>query len=109
AAEHARLPGWRIVEHAGLAGRHALLAAGKLHFVPAIDRAQPCRLRGTGRTHAHEHLETVADRTLQRTVTDPVDVAQYDRVHPQSLARADNDAAGCGVEPDHVKRRAGGD
>src|SRR3954463_14557170 len=73
AAEHARLPRWRIIEHAGLAGRNALLAANQFDLVAATYRAQPCRLRRAGGTHAHENLKAVANGLTQRTVADPVD------------------------------------
>ena len=109
AAEHARLPRGRIVEHAGLAGRYALLARDEFDFIAAIGRAQPRRLRRAGRSHAHENLQPVADRAIERAVADPVDVAQHDAIHPQCLARSDHDAAAGGIQPHHIERRAGGD
>src|SRR5882757_1324227 len=75
AAEHARLPRWRIVEYASLAGRHALLACDQFDFITAFRRAQPRRLRRAGRTHPHEHLKATVDRAVERTVADPVHVA----------------------------------
>src|ERR1700712_3782501 len=107
AAEHARLSAGGGVEHAGLARRHALFAGDQFDFVAAVDRAQPRRLRRTRRAHPHEHLDAVADDAVQRTVADPVDVAQLDAVHPQRLARSHHDTAAQGIELDDVERRAG--
>src|SRR5450755_4352942 len=109
AAEHARLARGRIVEYAGLAGRNAFFAGDEFDFITVVGRAQPSRLRRPCRSHAHENLETLADRTIERAVADPVDIAQHDAVHPQRLARAHHDTAAGGVEPHHIQRRAGGD
>jgi len=98
-----------VVEHAGLAWRYAFFAGDELDLIAAVDRAQPGRLRRTRRAHAHEHLDAVADDALQRTIADPVDVAQLDPIHPQRLAWTHHDAAARGIELDDVKRRAGGD
>src|SRR3979490_3517912 len=68
AAEHARLSRRRIVEHAGLAGRDALFAGNEFDLITAVDRAPPDRLRRPRRTHAHEHLDAIADHTRERTV-----------------------------------------
>ena len=73
AAEHPRLPRGRIVKHAGLAGRYALLARDEFDFIAAISRAQPRRLRRAGRSHANENLQPVADRAVERAVANPVD------------------------------------
>src|ERR1043166_374689 len=75
AAEHARLSRSRVVEHAGLAGRDALLARDEFDLIAVRTRAQPRRLRRTRRAHAHEHLDAVADHLIPHAVTDPVDVA----------------------------------
>src|SRR6185503_15898938 len=106
---HARLSRRRIVEHASLARRYALFAGNQFDLIAAIDRAQPGRLRRPRRTHAHEHLDAVADHALQRAVADPVDVAQLNADHPQRLARSHHDAAAGRIELDDVERRAGGD
>src|SRR3984957_13699451 len=75
AAEYARLAGSGIVEHTGLPRGNALLARDQFDFIAAVfARAQPRRLRRTGRSHPHENLETLADRAIERAVTDPVDV-----------------------------------
>src|ERR1700733_1335474 len=109
AAEHARLARGCIVEHAGLAGGYALFAGDEFDFISAINRAEPRRLRRAGRSHPHENLQTLADRAIQRAVADPVDIAQHDAIHPQSLARADHDTAAGRIQPHHVERRAGGE
>src|SRR5437899_8105299 len=109
AAEHACLPRGCIVEHAGLSRGYALFARDQLDFISAIGRAQPRRLRRAGRAHPHENLETLADRAIERAVTDPVEIAQHDAIHPQSLARADHDAAAGGLQPHHIERPAGSD
>src|SRR5689334_5356513 len=44
AAEHARLAVRGVVEHAGLSGRDALFAAGKLHLDAVAGAAQPAGL-----------------------------------------------------------------
>src|SRR6185437_11221700 len=107
AAEHASLARRRVVEHAGLSGRDALLARDQFDFVAAVAAAQPRRLRRARRAHPHENLETVADGVVEHTVADPVDVAKPDAIHPQRLARTDDDAVRRRVEPQHVKRLVG--
>ena len=109
AAEHARLSRGRIVEHAGLAGRDALFAGNEFNLITAVDRAQPSRLRRPCRTHAHEHLDAIADHAVERAVADPVDVTKPDAIHPQRLARPYHDAAAGRIELDDIERRAGGD
>src|SRR5207244_2289006 len=97
------------VEDAGLAGRNALLAGRELDFVAALRGTQPRGLRRTGRANPDENLQTVADRTVEHAVTDPVDVAQHDAMHPQCFARADHDTPGSRFQPHHIQRRTGGD
>src|ERR1700757_2546335 len=75
AAEHTRLPRRRVIEHAGLAGGDAFFAGDQLDLVVAVAAAQPGRLRRAGRAHPHEHLEPAADRGIDVTIADPVDVA----------------------------------
>src|SRR6478672_8209426 len=106
ATEHTRLSRGRVVEHAGLAGRHALFAGDQFDFVAAVDRTQPGRLRRARRSHAHEHLDTLADDALERAGADPVDVAQSDAIHPQRRARPHHDAAAGGIEFDDIERRS---
>ena len=110
AAEHARLAVGRIVEHAGLAGRHAFLAVDQLDLDAAGAAAQPRRLRRARRAHLDEDLAPAgAQRSLDRAVADPVHVAQRDAPRRERLARADHDAARCRVEAHHVERLAGRD
>src|ERR1700752_3346136 len=83
AAEHARLAGRCIVEHTGLPRGDALFARDQLDFIASVfARPQPRRLRRAGRSHPHENFQTLADRAIEHTVTDPVDVAQHDAIHP---------------------------
>jgi hypothetical protein len=91
-AKHARLAARRVIEHTGLAGRHALFAADQFDFVAAIDRAQPGRLRRPRGANLDEDLQPVTNRAVERSAADPVDVAQHDTVHAQRLARSDHDA-----------------
>jgi hypothetical protein len=81
-------------------------AGDQFDFIAAVDRTQPRPLRRPCRAHAHEHLDAVADDAVQRTVADPVDVAQFDTIHPQRLARSHHDAAAGGIELDDVERRS---
>ena len=62
AAEHARLALAGVIEHAGLAGRHAMFAIDKFHFVAGGAVAQPGRLRRPGRTHLDEHFQLVVGK-----------------------------------------------
>src|ERR1043166_3062501 len=91
AAEHARLARGRVVEHAGLPGRDALLARDELNRVMAVAAAQPGRLRRAGRAHPHEDLETASDGVVKRTVADPIDVAPRNAIPPPPLARPHHD------------------
>src|SRR6185312_16942427 len=61
------------------------------------------------RAHAYEHFEPFADSAIERTVADPVYIAQYDAMHLQRLARTDDHTAVRGIELHDVKRRVGGD
>src|SRR5262249_36317141 len=108
AAQHARLTRRRIVEHAGLARRDALLARDELHLVMAGRAAQPGRLWRARRAHAYENLEPLADRIVKRTVADPVDIAQHDAIHSQRLARTDHDAAARSIQSHDIERAACG-
>src|SRR5262245_59852394 len=87
AAEHTRLPRWRIIEHAGLPRRDAFFAVDELNFVVTIDPAQPSRLRRAARTDFDEHFETTRDRLIERAVTEPIHLAQDDAPDVQCLTR----------------------
>src|SRR6202034_757402 len=52
-------------------------------------------------------LGTPSQRSLDRAVAKPVDVAQPDAAGAERLARPDHDATGGGIEPHDVKRRTG--
>src|SRR5437763_4284175 len=56
AAEHARLAFGRVVEHASLPRRHAVLALEQIDLNPVRSPAQPGRLWRARRAHLHEHL-----------------------------------------------------
>src|SRR5262245_44822483 len=87
-----------------------MLAVNQLHFIPVGAVVQPRGLRRTRRANLYENLAAVVDkRLIDRTVADPVDVAQHDPAHAQRFTRADNDAATLRVEPYHVQRHSGGD
>src|SRR5215471_20820754 len=55
AAEHACLSLARVIKHAGLARRHAVLAVEKINLHAAGSAAQPGRLRRPGGAHLDEH------------------------------------------------------
>src|SRR5262249_48416218 len=65
AAEHARLAVGRVVERAGLPGRHAVLAGDEIDLDAAGASAQPSRLRRPGGAHLDEDLVPAG---AQRTV-----------------------------------------
>src|SRR4051794_20176997 len=109
AAQHTRLPRWRIIEHTGLSRRNALLAAHKFDFVRTIARAQPCGLRRAGGAHADENLQALADRAIEPALADPVDVAQRNAMHPKRFARSDHHPTRRSLEPDYIQRRSGRD
>src|ERR1041384_873515 len=56
AAQHARLAVGRLVEHAGLARRHAILAGDEIDLDAVRTTAEPGGTRRPGRAHSHEHL-----------------------------------------------------
>jgi flagellar hook-length control protein FliK len=86
-----------------------MLPIHKIDLVIIAAAVQPSRLRRPGRAHFHKDLEAVIGKRLtKRAVADPVNIAQEYAAHAQRLARADNDLTALGVEPHHVKRRAGG-
>src|SRR5215831_10149804 len=110
AAEHARLPFGGVVEHAGLARRHAVLAVEEVDFDARPSPAQPCRLRRPRGAHLDEHLVPArAQRVVDGVLAQPIDLAQPHPAGAQRLARPDHDAARRRIEPHHVERMAGGD
>src|SRR5262249_29689926 len=110
AAEHARLSLARVIKHAGLARRHAVLAVEKINLHAVGSAAQPGWLRRPGGAHLDEHLvPTGAQRMIDGVLAQPIDLAQAHPAGAQRLARADHDAArGC-IEPHDIERMAGGD
>src|ERR1700704_1881055 len=56
AAEHARLAGLGIIEHAGLTRRYPILTGDQLNLDAADAMSQPSRLRGSGRANLDEYL-----------------------------------------------------
>src|SRR6185503_812783 len=74
AAQHTRLPLTRIIENAGLAGRHAMLAIDQLNLATVCAVPQPGGLRRAGRPDFHEDFAAiVGQRLLERSFADPVD------------------------------------
>src|SRR5262245_43497100 len=110
AAQHARLPVGRIVKHAGLPRRYAVLPGDQINLDALRATAEPGRPRRSGRAHPHEHLVPAnTKRLLDRALADPVDVAQPHAARPQRLARADDDAPRRRIEPHHIERIASRD
>src|SRR5947207_2770497 len=105
AAEHAGLAGSRIVEHASLPGRDAVLAFEQIDFDAAGAGGEPRRLRRAGRTHLDENVPA-RERGFEIAVADPVHVAQQDLARGQRFARPDDDAAPFRIEPHDVERAA---
>src|SRR5262245_4442659 len=108
AAENTCLSRRRIIEYAGLTGRNALFARHQLNLVPTVRAAQPGGLRRASRPYAYENLKSVADCGIESAVTDPVDVAQDDSIHPERLSRADDNTSARGIKPQHIQRTARG-
>src|SRR5262249_57746559 len=109
AAQHARLPLRRIVEHTGLPRRHAVLAGDEIDLDPARTAAEPGGVRRPGRAHLDVDLVPAgAERMIDRAFAEPVDVAQPHAARAQRPARADDDAPSCRVEPGHIERVASG-
>src|SRR3954468_5407 len=109
-AEHARLAVGRIVEHAGLAWGHSVLARNEIDLDALACPAQPRRLRRPRRADLDEHLLPAgAQGLVDASLAQPIDVAQPHPAGAQRRARPDHDPARRGVEPDHVERMAGGD
>src|SRR6185503_20004807 len=108
AAQHTRLPLTRIIENAGLAGRHAMLAIDQLNLATVCAVPQPGGLRRAGRPDFHEDFAAiVGQRRLERPFADPVDVAQHDATHAQCLARTDDDTPLLGIKTHDIEWRAG--
>ena len=67
------------------------------------------RARRPGRAHLGEEFEPVGRDGVERTVAQPVDVAQEDLARLQRLARTDDDAGPLGIEMHDIERLAGRD
>src|SRR5262249_18581577 len=94
AAEHPRLSFGGIVEHAGLARRHAVLAVEKINLHAMCSPAEPSRLRQPGGAHLDEYLmPTDAQRMVDAVFAQPVDLAKTHTASAQSLARPYEHAA----------------
>src|SRR4249919_122394 len=105
--EHARLAVGRIVEHAGLAWGHSVLASNEIDLDALACPAQPRRLRRPGGADLDEHLlPASAQGLIDASLAQPIHVAQPHPAGAQRRARPDYDPARRGVEPDHVKRMA---
>src|SRR5271166_638338 len=109
AAEHARLALGRLVKDAGLSGGNAVFAGDQLDFKTIGTAVEPGGLWRARRTNLDVDFAMIADRFVDRAITEPVHVAQADATGPQCFARADHDPARCRVETHDIERRAGGD
>jgi hypothetical protein len=110
AAEHARLALGRVVEHAGLSRRHAILAGNEVDFDAPACPAEPRRLRRPRRTNLDEDvLPARAKRLVDAALAQPIDIAQPHPAGAQRLARPDHHPARRGIEPHHIQRMARGD
>src|ERR1700722_8434970 len=84
AAEHTRLAGGCIVEHTGLPRGDALFARDQFDLIAAVfGRAQPRRLRRTGRSYPHENLQTLADHPIESAGGGPTRAAPHTTVPPK--------------------------
>src|SRR6516162_11246339 len=100
AAENARLPLGRVIENAGLAGRHALLALNEVDLNAGCAAAEPCGLRRPGRAHLHEHFVPAGTkRAIDAALAKPVDLAQPYAAGAQRLTRSHHHAPRGSVEP----------
>jgi len=107
-AEHAGLAQRRIVEHAGLTRRYALLARNQFDFITAIRRAQATPAAAPGSIAPARNLKTLANRAIKLTVADQL--TSPTRCDPSAMPRAaPPDAAAGGLQPHHIERCAGGD
>src|SRR3954447_9868668 len=107
AAEHARPRAVAVVDHAGLAGRDAVLGAVQLDLRPARSQAERRRARLAGRAHAHRDRNLSIAR--ERRVAEPVEVRERHRAGRERGAWADHDLGLARVEADDVKRFADGE
>src|SRR3982074_2567803 len=109
-AEHAGLTLGRIVEHAGLARRHSVLAGNEIDLDAPACPAQPCRLRRPrGADLDEDPLPASAHPRIDAAFAEPIDIAQPHPAGAERLARPDHDPARRGVKPYHIKRMARGD
>ena len=104
AAEHARAAFGRVVEHAGLAGRDALLAVDQLHLVPS----RPALSQAGRGARVERTLTNTSRRSTSSIAPSPIQFTslQRDRARRERRARADHDAPRLGLEPQHVERFA---
>src|SRR5262249_58309702 len=97
-----------MIEDAGLPGRNAVLAGDEIDLDAVRTAAEPGGVRRPGRAHLDVDLVPAgAERMIDRPFAEPVHVAQPHAARAQRLARADDDAPSCRVEPDHIERIAG--
>src|SRR5437588_6324465 len=108
AAEDARLAISRIVEHAGLSGRHAVFAANQLDFEISLSiPVQPSSLWWARRADLDVNFGVTLDRFADGNIAEPIDVAQLNATGPQRFARADHDPARRSIEAHDIERRGG--
>jgi hypothetical protein len=109
AAENTGAGSFSVIKHAGLSGRDAAFAGRKFDAYATVLVEQPSRCRRARGAHACHDVQSFGRKPLQRTVAQPVHVAQMDDAGIERLARADDHAAGARIELDHVERFAGCD
>ncbi len=107
AAEDACIGTRRGIERAGLSGAMPSSPSSRSTRMPFSSATSTAgrggRVERTLAKQAKPHLRGL----VQRTVAQPVDVAQIDAVRFQRFLRADDDTARAGVEIDDIERLAG--
>src|SRR5260370_28715347 len=109
AAKDARLAISRVVEHAGLSGRHAVFAANQLDFEISLSiPVQPGGLRWARRADLDVNFGVTLHCFADGNISEPIDIAQANATGPQRFARADHNPARRGIEAYNIERRTRG-
>src|SRR5579872_564439 len=107
--KHARLAFGCLVEHASLSRGNAVFAADQLDLKTVGAALQPSGLGRARRADLDVDFMMIADRCVDRSIAEPVDIAQANAAGPQGFAWADDNAARGGIETHDVERRTRGD